>query len=605
MKQKLSDYIANFIVNKGIKDIFTVTGGGAMHLNDSFGHHPELRCIYNHHEQASAMAAEAYSRLTNKLSLVCVTSGPGGTNTLTGVLGGWLDSTPMFIISGQVKKETTVQSTNLQLRQLGDQEFNIVKVVESFTKYSHMLVNPNDVRYALEKCFYHSLNGRGGPVWLDIPLDVQGSIIETDDLMGFNPVSDYLNDYPNYNLDFFQEIFSKITLSKKPVIYVGNGIRLSGQYNNFIQLINLLKIPVVTAWNAHDILSNNHPMYCGRPGTIGTRGGNFVVENSDLMIVLGSRLNIRQVSYNYQNFAINTYKIMIDVDQAEMDKPTIKIDLKIRANLKDFLPSFLMFLENKEIPNFSNWINWCRQINDRFPAVLEKHYQLDNYVNPYAFINELFRKLDDDEIIVTGNGSACVVTFQTAIIKERQRLFTNSGCASMGYGIPAAIGCSFAKPNQRIICIEGDGSLQMNIQELQTIVYHNSNIKIIIFNNDGYHSIRQTQTNVFKNTLVGVNKDNGISFPSLEVLSKAYGIKYSMITHIKQFENVFSNVFDIKGPAILEVFLDPKQYFEPKLSSKVLEDGKIISPRIDDMFPFLSREEYESIHYHSEENIDE
>jgi acetolactate synthase-1/2/3 large subunit len=597
MKQKVSDYIAEFLVNHGIKHIFTVTGGGAMHLNDSFGHHPSLKCIYNHHEQASAMAAEAYGRYTNTLPLVCVTSGPGGTNTLTGVLGAWLDSTPMFIISGQVKTETTVQSTKLPLRQLGDQEFNIVNVVDKFTKYAHMIINPIEIRYHLEKCLYFALNGRGGPVWLDIPLDIQGSIIDTNELIKFESNNEKIIQSFTYDKNLHNEIISRINNSQKPIIYVGNGVRLSGQYNNFLHLIEILNIPVVTAWNAHDLLPNDHPLYAGRPGTIGTRGGNFVVENADLMLILGTRLNIRQVSYNFKNFAINSYKIMVDIDHAELNKPTIKIDSKIQADLKEFIPNMVNYCKFTKIKKFPNWINWSKKINFKYPVVLDKHKHNLNNVNPYGFIDNLFDRLNENETIVTSNGSACVVTFQAAKIRKYQRLFTNSGCASMGYGLPAAIGCSFSNPNKRVICIEGDGSLQMNIQELQTVIHSQLNIKLIVFNNNGYHSIRQTQTNIFKSSLVGVDENSGISFPNLNKISDAYGIPYFSVQKLSDLENIYSEAFEKVFPTIIEVFVDVNQFFEPKLSSKVLEDGRIISPRIDDMYPFLSREEYESVKF--------
>jgi len=591
MKIKVAKYIADFMAANGIEHVFTITGGGAMHLNDAFGHHHKLHCIYNHNEQASSIAAEGYTRLTGKLALICVTSGPGGTNAITGVLGGWLDSIPMVVISGQVKRETTTWSTDVPLRQLGDQEYNIVASVSSMTKYAHMITEPLEIRYHLEKALYLALNGRGGPVWLDVPLDVQAAIVETDELVGFSP-NELPIENPVYDKNLTSKILEKVKQAKRPVIIAGSGIRLGNAYDEFISLIEKLKIPVVTAWNAHDLLWDDHPLFCGRPGTIGTRGGNFIVENSDLVFVLGCRLNIRQISYNYRNYAKNAYKIIVDIDKAELKKPTIKPDLPVWANVKDVMADIVDSDYKVEEELHSRWLKWCRNINAKYPAVLPKYYKNINPVNPYAFINELFEELEEGENIITGNGSACVITFQAAKIKRGQRLFTNSGCASMGYGFPAALGGCAGTDGKRVICIDGDGSFQMNIQELQTVVYNKMNIKIVYLNNDGYLSIRQTQNNLFEAPLVGVCNGNGVSFPEMKKIAWAYDIPYIKINNINEVRMLIRKMLDIEGPVICEVIIDPSQSFEPKLSSKVLPDGKIISPYMDDMFPFLDKTEY-------------
>lgn len=590
MKIKVAHYIANFLIEHDVEHVFTVTGGGAMHLNDAFGHNNKLKCIYNHHEQASAIAAEGYTRLTGKLAAVCVTSGPGGTNAITGVLGGWLDSIPMFVISGQVKRETTIHATNIPLRQLGDQEFDIVSSISSMTKYAQIVMEPNDIRYHLEKAYFLCMSGRGGPVWLDIPLDVQAAIIETDELKSFEE-QEYLDtiEKPSYNKLLSIEILNKIKEAKRPVILAGTGVRLAGARKEFIDLVEELQIPVVTAWNAHDLLWDEHPFYCGRPGTVGTRGGNFVVQNADLLLVLGCRLNIRQISYNYRDFAPHAYKIIVDIDKNELYKPTIKADLPIWADLKDVVIDLCSF-EYKA--SHSLWLDWCRKINLKYPATLKEYYN-SSELNPYVFISEFFKKLEEDDIIICGNGSACVITFQSAILKSKQRLFTNSGCAAMGYGFPAAIGCCIAQEGKRVICIDGDGSFQMNIQELQTVVYNHLNLKIIYLNNNGYHSIRQTQTNLFQPPLVGVCEGNGLSFPDAEKIAYAYNIPFMRVTSIDDMEQL-SIFMGKNGPAFIEVVVDPKQNFSPKLSSKVLPGGKIVSPSIDDMYPFLDREEYEA-----------
>lgn len=594
MKQKVAHYIADFLADKGIQHIFTVTGGGAMHLNDAFGHHPRLNCIYNHHEQASAIAAEGYTRLSGKLAAVCVTSGPGGTNAITGVLGGWLDSIPMFIISGQVKRETTIHATEIPLRQLGDQEFDITSCVSTMTKYARIVLKPEEIRYHLEKAYYLCLNGRGGPVWLDIPLDVQAAVIETDHLKPFGPGELKTPENPVYDTTLTPVILEKIKAAKRPVIFAGTGIRLGQAHRLFIEAIGKLQIPVVTAWNAHDTIWDAHPLYCGRPGTVGNRAGNFIVQNADLLLVLGCRLNIRQISYNYKDFAPQAYKIVVDIDSNELMKPTINPDLPVWANVKDVLEDLAaQDTTSVHTPAHQEWLSWCRHTNQKYPVTLPEYYNAEKALNPYVFITEFTKRLKGTDQIICGNGSACVITFQAAQVQEGQRMFTNSGCASMGYGFPAALGAAVATPQYRIICMDGDGSFQMNLQELQTLVYHQFNLKIIYLNNQGYHSIRQTQTNLFQPPLVGVSQENGISFPEAERLAYAYHIPFMRVTTLQQLPELLQFI-EGEGPAFCEIVLDPAQNFAPKLSSKVLPDGQIVSPPIDDMFPFLDKPEYEA-----------
>lgn len=602
MKIKVAQYIARFLAEHGVTDVFTVTGGGAMHLNDALGHHEALHCTYNHHEQACAIAAEGYARLTGKVAAVCVTSGPGGTNAITGVLGGWQDSIPMFVISGQVKRETTTWSTSVPLRQLGDQEFQIVDCVKGMTKYAHMVTEPTEIRYHMEKAWYLCNSGRKGPVWLDIPLDVQAAIVEEGELRGFAPEEETvdamngkemmnIHENPVYDVRLTKEIVERIRNARRPVILAGTGVRLSGAYEDFLRCIDALQIPVVTAWNAHDLLWDEHPLYCGRPGSVGTRGGNFVVQNSDLLLVLGCRMNIRQISYNYKEFAKNAYKIVVDIDEAELNKPTVAVDMKVYADVVDVMKDIAD--KASETGNHQEWLKWCRDINAKYPAALSSYYDKQTPINPYAFIKEFSQGLSEGDKVICGNGSACVITFQALQIRKGQRLFTNSGCAAMGYGFPAAIGCAIAEKGKRVICLDGDGSFQMNIQELQTVVYNKLNLKIFILNNNGYHSIRQTQTNLFQPPLVGVCDGNGLSFPSMEKIAYAYGIPYEKIDMLAGTPIKVQKILNMEGPVLCEVILDPEQNFEPKLSSKVLPDGKIVSPEIDDMYPFLPREEYE------------
>jgi acetolactate synthase I/II/III large subunit len=590
MKQRVADYIADFLVGQGITDVFTVTGGGAMHLNDAFGHHPELRCTYNHHEQACAIAAEAYARYSGKLAAVCVTSGPGGTNALTGALCGWLDSVPMFIISGQIKYSTSIKSTGIPLRQLGDQEFNITDCVRAMTKFSEMIVNPNDIAYLLEKALYLAAHGRPGPVWIDVPLNVQGAVIETDTLRRYDPAENGGEVPAQAAAGKIDEIIDRIRRARRPVLFAGSAIRSSGAYADFLELTDKLRIPVVTAWNAHDVLWNDHPLYCGRPGTVGDRGGNFVVQSSDLLLVLGCRLNIRQISYSWEAFAPGAFKIMVDIDPGELLKPTLSIDLPVCADVRDVIKSVSGRLNGK-MDIHKKWLDWCKSVNRRFPVCLERYYEKASPVNPYVFMTELFSCLDEGEAVVASNGSACVCSFQAAVLKKGQRLFTNSGCATMGYGLPASLGVAVNLNGKRVICLEGDGSIQMNIQELQTIVHNRLNIKIFWLNNNGYHSMRQTQINLFSPPLYGVSGDNGVSFPEAERIAYAYNVPFRKITSAAGIKQRIAEALAIDGPAIIEAVIDPEQFFEPKLSSKRLPDGSMVSPPLEDLFPFLPEEE--------------
>lgn len=598
MKVKVAKYISDFIVKNGITDCFMVTGGGAMHLNDALGHQEGLHCVFNHHEQACAIAAEGYTRMTGKLAAVCVTSGPGGTNAITGVMGGWLDSIPMFILSGQVKRETTVWSCpEIGLRQLGDQEFDIIHSVSNMTKYAVMLTNPEEVAYHLEKALYLALNGRGGPVWIDIPLDVQGAVVETDDLIHFKLEEEKPCQTPEVTNQMAETIIEKIRTAKAPLILAGTGVRLGGAEEELLQLLEKLKIPVVTAWNANDTVAFDNPYFAGMPGTVGTRSGNFAVQNCDLLLSLGCRLNIRMIGYNHYDFAKNAFKIIVDIDSRELIKPTIKPDMPVNANVKDLLHKLLA---QEYIPQKRHeaWVQWCRNLVMKYPAVMNSSAMRGkNHINPYLFIDQLFKQLEENDRVICGNGSACVITFQACKVKQGQRMFTNSGCAAMGYGLPAAIGVAVADNSRRTICIDGDGSVMMNIQELATLAYNSLDLKLIIINNNGYHSIRQTQNNLFEPPFIGIDSDSGISFPDFGKLADAFGIKYYIIDDESKCNEVLRQTLICQGPCICEVVVDPAQKFEPKSSSKVLPDGRIVSPSLDDMFPFLDRNEFDHIRY--------
>ena len=588
---KLSDYVAHRISEFGVRNVFMITGGGAMHLNHSLGTHPSLECIFNHHEQASAMAAESYYRLTNQLAVVNVTSGPGGTNTITGVHGAWTDSIGMVVISGQVKVATTTANSGLPLRQLGDQEASIVDLVKPITKYSVMLTEPEMVRYHLEKAFYLATHERPGPVWIDIPIDVQSTKINVDSLVGYES-SDEQQEGKTDLKHISNTILKKLQYAKRPLIFVGGGVRLSGQYKAFIELVDKLGIPVVTGWNAHDLLWDDHPCYVGRPGTVGDRAGNFSVQGSDLLLILGSRLNIRQVSYNWASFASEAYKIWVDIDPMELQKPTVKPDLAFAIDLTEFLPELVKQVDLNFTKQCSHqeWLGWCKERVRRYPVVREEYWEASK-INPYCFVESLFELLPENEIVVTANGTACVVGFQAAKLKKGQRLWTNSGVASMGYDLPAAIGACIGNSKNQTICLAGDGSIMMNLQELQTIIGLQLPIKIFLLNNSGYVSIRQTHDNYFKGVIVGADASSGVSFPDFEKLSNGFGIFYMNCSRHHEMRSVIDSVLAQSGPVICEVMLDSEYQFSPKLASRQLADGTMVSPSLEDMSPFLSESE--------------
>lgn len=609
MKIKVSEYIADFLVDNGINTCFMVTGGGAMHLDDAFGHKEGLKCIFNHHEQACAFAAEAYARMTGEIALVSVTSGPGGTNALTGVMGGWVDSIPMLVISGQIKRETSIASVpELGLRQLGDQEYNIVSSAAPMTKYAHMVMDEKEISYHLEKALFLAKDGRPGPVWLDIPLDIQGGMIETDELKHFDPKEleeEKASEVPegfkvpgDEEIDaLIKELKFKISMAKAPLVLAGTGINLARCTDKLLAFLDKYKIPVVTAWNANDTVSCDNPYYAGMPGTVGQRCGNFALQNCDLLISLGCRMNIRMIGYTHFDFAKNAYKAVVEIDPKELCKPTVKVDMPINMDVSKFLDK-MNEGTYMEVPEHAEWARWCRNLVEKYPAVLPEYHTYDKNINPYVFIDTLFSHLKDDDRIICGNGSACVITFQAAKIKQGQRMFTNSGCASMGYGFPAAVGVAVSDNTRRTICIDGEGSFMMNLQELATVHKNKLNIKIFIINNNGYLSMRQTQTNLFKGReLVGVDNTSGIEFPNFALIALAFGLDYKKIEKEADADAIIDEVIGYEGACICEVCVDPAQNFEPKISSRVLSDGKIVSPTLSDMSPFLPRDEYEAVKY--------
>ncbi len=676
MKIRLADYVANFLVEHGVTDVFSVVGGGAMHLNDALGHHEGLKVTYNHHEQACAIAAESYARLENRIAAVCVTTGPGGTNALTGVLGGWLDSIPMFIISGQVRYDTTarfVESvTGMRPRAVGDQEYDIVRSVEPMTKYATMIEDVSQIRYALEKAWHLATTGRPGPVWIDVPVNFQGMEIETDELVGYEPEDaikehdcsvnafckiDGINEYksfyhsddakdgrtedsrdvllpPPVSEELVRLVVEKIRAAKRPVFHAGYGIRLSGAYEVFRQVADKLGIPIVTYWNAIDLIEDEHPLYVGRAGNMGDRPGNWAIQNADLILAVGTRISIRQVGYNWKTWAGKAEVIMVDIDEAELKKPTLHVEMPIWADAKDFLTCMNRVLEEFEgdpqkrcnslvkdertttsdnlfrgldgnngvsgrsVFSGDAWINRCRSWREKYPVVQPKHWEENgSTANVYAFMKYLSSRLPEKSLTVASNGACCVVGTQSFVIKKGSRFHVNSAVASMGYGLPAAIGACISAGRRETICLEGDGSIMMNIQELQTIITNRLPVKIFLINNRGYHSIRLTQNNLFaEHSKVGIGEESGdLSFPEFDKIAGAFGYRYYSAHSNAEMMKVVDEVLEAKGAVFCEIFTDTKQVWEPKSSTKRLPDGTLVSPPLEDLAPFLPREELDEI----------
>ncbi|MCK9283323.1 MAG: thiamine pyrophosphate-binding protein [Rhodocyclaceae bacterium] len=587
----VAGYLTNRLVVEGLRHTFLVTGGGAMFLNDALCHQEGMTPVFFHHEQAAAMAAEAYARIAAVPPVLNVTTGPGGINALNGVFGAWTDSVPMIVLSGQVKRATCLATTPVPgLRQLGDQESEIIPMVRGITKYAAVVERPEDIAWHLDQALHLATSGRPGPVWLDIPVDVQSAPIDVETLRRFvpQPAAEPLADIK------FDVIVERLNAARRPVVFAGSGIRAGQALAEFDTVIRRLGIPVVTAWT-HDLIASDDPLYCGRPGTIGTRAGNFVVQNADLLLILGSRLNIRQISYNWPAFAPRAFKIQVDVDPAELAKPTVQPDLPVVADLKSFLSELDRRLEFwQRQPHHVEWLAWCKDKVARYPAVTPRQTEGRGKINPYHFIDRLFDRLGGRDIVACGNATATIVPFQAGAIKAGMRLFSNSGSASMGYDLPAAIGAWYGAlaergSQQRVICLAGDGSLMMNLQELQTVAHHRLPIKIFVLNNRGYLSIRSSQNNFF-GRLSGEGPDSGVSFPDFVAVATAFGIPACRLD-TAAFESRLDAVLADPGPCLCDVILDETQGFEPRMSSRKLEDGTIVSPPLEDMHPFLDRDE--------------
>lgn len=580
---KLSDYIFKFIKDQGVKHIFMLPGGGAMHLVDSLGTSDiEFTCCQ--HEQAVAIAAESYAQHTNHLGVALVTSGPGATNAITGVTAGWIDSTPMLILSGQAKRQDLIG--NKGVRQIGSQEVTIVDMVEPITKYAVQVLEPHNIRYILEKAYHEATTGRKGPVWIDIPLDVQAAMLDETSLQG------YVAEEEKYEFkEDLKTVVEMLSRAKKPLILAGNGIISANAVETFHKVINKLNIPVQTTWKSIDIMWDKHPLYAGHPGGLGDRGANYIIQECDLLLAIGARLDNSITAFNEAKFAPNATKVVVDIDRHELDKFTMTIDVPIQADCSEFLRELdAEILDNKN--KYSDWIAYCRKLRETYPVILPEYALQKRYVNGYYFTKQLSDALTSEDIIVPESaGVTAEVTIQAFENKKGQKMKHAAGLGSMGFGLPYSIGACLANQKRRTILINGDGAFQLNIQELVTVQALNLPVKIFIWNNNGYASIRAMQRNNFDGRYVASEKNSGLVLPDISKVAEAYGIKTYCVSSNAEVKEKIAAVLAEDGPVLCEVMVSPDEVVSPKVKASVGKNGEMIAGELDKMWPFLEKKD--------------
>ena len=592
MTTKLSDWVFRFVADLGVKHVFEVTGGGAMHLNDSLGQCKEIEYICTLHEQAAAMAAESYAKIVNDIGVCLVTTGPGGTNALTGVAGAWLDSTPMLVISGQVKRADLKGSTGV--RQMGVQEVDVVAMATPITKYAVTVLEPNDIRFHMEQAVHMARTGRPGPVWVDIPLDVQGAMIDESALRPFTTAILGQSEIIAHH-ELAAAVGRTITLlnaAERPVLFIGNGVRLANARAEMRTLVERLGIPVLTTWPAHDMVPDDHPLMIGRPGPVAPRGANFALQNSDFLLSLGARLDLVVTGYAPQNFARAAQKVMVDIDAAELRKMNGTIQLPVCADVKEFILEMTRHLGDVRKRDRTIWDARCREWKTKYPVVLPAYRGLDTGVSTYVLAEAISNASAADDVIVSGSSGAGIEIFcLAATLKEGQRIFLTTALGAMGNGIPGVIGACLAHGRRRTITVDGDGGLQLNIQELETIRRLNLPIKLFVLNNDGYASIRTSQSRYF-GRLAGADDSSGVTLPPLEGVAKAYGLPYARIDHDGGLTARVRELLDVPGPCVIEVRTPREEPRAPSLSSMRKPDGSMVSKPLEDLWPFLPRDEF-------------
>lgn len=585
---KVSDYVIRRLEELNVGHMFMIPGGGAMHLNDSLGNSEKIQYICCQHEQGCAIAAEAYARVTGKPGLLMVTTGPGGTNALTGVAGAFLESTPMIVISGQVKRLDMIRGQGL--RQQGMQELDIISVVNPITKYAALVEEPEQIGYHLDKAVYEATHGRKGPVWLDIPLDVQATVINESHLESYRPDEEELPD----NDDIVLKVIEELNQSKRPVLLAGNGIRLADGIEEFHELMEVLQIPVLTTWNGIDLVEEKCPLYYGRPGGLGHRYANFIQQNSDFFLSIGARLNLLQTGYNFDGFARGAVKIMVDIDEAELHKINVRPDIPICADAKHFILTMLKYKDRIHRNERAEWFSYAGRLKKKYPIVQSSYWEQPELVNPYCLLDTISDQMTEDDIYVSGSSGSCIdISMQTFRVKKGQRAFCTKSLASMGYGLPSTIGACLAGGKRRTVCVNGDGGFVMNIQELETLRRLHLPVKIFVLSNSGYGAIKATQTNVFEGHFVACDESSGLSLPNISKVAAAYGIKTFQIHGNVELREKVHEVLEYDGPVVCEVFTPIHITAIPKQVSYKRSDGQMESKPLEYMNPPLSDDEME------------
>jgi acetolactate synthase-1/2/3 large subunit len=586
---KLSDYVVEFIAAQGVRHVFMLPGGGAMHLNDSLGKCTRLNYVCNLHEQGSAIAAEAYGQVAG-LGVVMVTTGPGGTNAITGVAGAWLESTPMLVISGQVKRPDLVAGRGV--RQIGFQEIDIVAMVRSVTKYAVTVIDPDQIRFHLEKACWLAKNGRKGPVWIDIPLDVQATEIDPVALTGFAspPVDPGVHEKA---ASAAAQTLEALKNARRPVVLVGNGVRHAGAVDEFLAWAEAIGIPVLTTWKALDMLPDSHPLLVGRPGAVGQRAANFAQQTCDAFISVGARLDYGQTAYNHSNFAPRAKRIVVDIDPTEIGKLEMRLDVTLAADAGKFLRQLASLSSGTTFPDWRPWRARCAEWKARYPVILPAYRLPGSGINNYYLVETIGQLLQEGDILACGSSGACSeVTAQAVPSCKGIRFINTHGLGAMGFGVPAALGACLASGGQRTVCIDGDGGFAMNAQELSVIARLGLPIKFVILNNGGYASIRATQVNYFESRFVACDAGSGLTLPDLRKTAEANGIRYCRIQEQEALRKDILGVLSSPGPVVCDVAMAPNQFTQPKVSSKQQADGKMMTMPMEDLWPFLDRDEF-------------
>tara|TARA_Y100000588_G_scaffold395323_2_gene523417 strand:- start:27348 stop:29150 length:1803 start_codon:yes stop_codon:yes gene_type:complete len=590
---RVSDYVIEFFEHQGVEHIFTVVGGGSIFLCDALGIAKKMKYVACHHEQSASMATEAYARIRQSLGVTLVTSGPGGTNCVTGVAGSWLDHVPHVTVSGQVFLGQTIVN-HPDLRTLGVQEINIVDIVRPVTKYAVMLEDAQEIRYHLEKAVYLSTHGRPGPTWIDIPANIQNANIDPGTLKGFDPEEYDISLDPHIEAKV-AEVVKLLKSARRPLVHIGQGVRIAGAEEEFFKIVEHYRLPFVTARNANDMVASDHDLYVGRPGTFAQRGANFAVQTSDLYLAIGTRLSLAQTGYDAKDYARNAKVVMVDIDQSELDKDTVNLHLKVQTDAKLFLEELSRQLSQTDLDNqqWDEWLNQCQQWQEKYPVVLPEYREQTGSVNSYHFVDILSDVLTPDDVVVTDMGFAFQNIHQAFRVKKGQRVFTNCGLASMGWGLPAAVGACLGSGKKRTVCVAGEGGLMMTIQEIATIMHHRLPVKVFILNNGGYLTIKQTQELGFEERYMGIDDDSGLSFPNFMKIAEAHDIKGVRLTSHQGLKKQIEEIMEYDGPVICEIIMDPDQMQAPKAVNRRNDDGTMKQTALEDSYPFLNPDEIE------------